>query len=461
MRKPTALVLWVVIVLLLGGNIVALQQIETDTHPSAWDPRIDTLVSFVEDKRGLDFDHPVRVRFLTDAEYIKEQTTDESDLTADETRDLTLFEGQAKALGLISGDTNLLEDINAIATGGTVAYYDHEAEEMVIRGTELTVGLRVTVVHELTHALQDQAFGLDREFESDGAQSFFDALVEGDATRIENEYVTSLDQAERSAYENEPDDGSEDALAEVAPALLQFFGAPYALGEQITALIVDEKGQRGLDRLFRTPPDSDEGLLNAFVALDGGQRVKDVSAPTLSPDEEENDSGDFGSLAWYLVLASFVDVKTALTAVDGWGGDAYVGYEKAGKSCIRIAFVGDTANDTTEMTNALNQWKAVFTENTARVTPSEGRVELDACEPDVVPAPRDGAEVALTLPVARLAFVGAVLGQAGRPLAECATRHFIAALPLEALSNPTDATQQQLFAIGQQIGQGCVTGALK
>ena len=34
-------------------------------HPDEWDPRVADLAAFVEDERGLDFDHPVYVDFLT------------------------------------------------------------------------------------------------------------------------------------------------------------------------------------------------------------------------------------------------------------------------------------------------------------------------------------------------------------------------------------------------------------
>lgn len=463
MRRTTAIVLYAAIGSLLALDIVALQAVEPNDYPSKWDPRIASLVTIVEDARHLRFDHPVAIEFLTDVEYEQKQTTNEADLTDDEKREVRVFEGQMRALGLISSDTSLLDDLNTVTTGGTLAYYDPSEQQMVIRGTTLTVGLRVTIVHELTHALQDQAFGLDREFDTDGADSFFQALAEGDATRIENVYVDSLDDAEQEEYFDEADSGFEDVqeeLGDVAPALLQFFGAPYALGEQVTTLIVEEKGEKGLDALFRNPPNSDEGLLDVFAAVDA-ERAKKVETPALRRGETEDDSGDFGAVTWYVVLSSFLEPRTALNAVDGWGGDAYLGYRKDGKTCIRIAFVGDTPADTVEMGAALNQWKAPFTENTVAVSATGDRVELDACEPNVVPSPRAGSGESLALPVARLALFNEVLGGgATRALAECVVNHFIAQVPLDLLDAGSEAEQQQLFTIGERIGRGCASGQL-
>ncbi|HUR76684.1 MAG TPA: hypothetical protein VMZ22_01965 [Acidimicrobiales bacterium] len=463
MRKGIAIVLWVAIVAIVAGDIVAIQTIDADDPPAAWDPRVRPLVSFVESKRHLRFEHPVPVEFLGKEEFEKTQKTDESDLSKDEQRDIRVFEGQARALGLISSDTRLLDDLNAITTGGTLAFYDPSDKKIVIRGTALTVGLRVTIAHELTHALQDQAFDLEREFDTDGADSFFHALAEGDATRIENEYVDSLSDSQQDEYFEESDSSGEaakDALRDVAPALLQFFGAPYALGEQVTTLIVAEKGVKALDKLFRTPPDSDEGLVDAFAALDDERALK-VRAPKLRAGEKRNDSGDFGVVPWYVVLASFIDERSALNAVDGWGGDSYVGYKKADRSCIRIAFRGDTPADANEMAAALNQWKAAFTENTVQVTMTKQGVELDACEPTVVPTPRAGAAEALTLPVTRLALLGQVLSEgAERKLAECLSRNFVAQVRLDALDGATEAEQQYLFDLVTQLGRACANGRL-
>jgi len=73
-----------------------------------------------------------------------------------------------------------------------------------VRGTDLTdVDVRVTIVHELTHALQDQHFDLtklDDAVETEGEDFALTALVEGDATSIEDDYLFSLPQAEQDAY---------------------------------------------------------------------------------------------------------------------------------------------------------------------------------------------------------------------------------------------------------------------
>ena len=231
--RPALRALIGVIVLVLVGDAAALATIDKEpAFPKKWDSRVAKLASFVEDNRHLRYKHAVDVRFLTEAEYKKEADIS-GDITDEDNEEIKNFVGQARALGLLSKDTDLLKDLNTIQTGGTLAYYDSDAEEMVIRGTKLTPGLRVTVVHELTHALQDQYFDLGTPLKPNQSDEFFSGLAEGDATRVENLFVEAMSESEQNEYFDEQNQQSDDAgtaLDGVAPSLLQLFGAPYALG---------------------------------------------------------------------------------------------------------------------------------------------------------------------------------------------------------------------------------------
>src|SRR5687767_10540895 len=66
-RWLVALGIMVTGVLVLGLVALATRAFGSDgpDHPDAWDPRVSDLAAFVEDERGLEFDHPVHVDFLT------------------------------------------------------------------------------------------------------------------------------------------------------------------------------------------------------------------------------------------------------------------------------------------------------------------------------------------------------------------------------------------------------------
>ncbi len=198
----------ITVVLLAGLFTASARSLDPGPdHPDEWDPRVADLAAYVEDERELGFDHPVHVDFLTPAEYT-EATTGGDDLSEEQERDdLEVFASQLRALGVASGDIDLYEAFNAVVDGGTLAFYDPTDERIRVRGTEMTVGLEVTLVHELTHALQDQRFELDRLRDpsiDSGASSAFRALGEGDAVRVENAYIEEeLDEAEQADYDEE------------------------------------------------------------------------------------------------------------------------------------------------------------------------------------------------------------------------------------------------------------------
>lgn len=471
-RRALALAICVI----LGANAVALATVERDGDgespsngaverepakkvkpPAAWDPRVAELADFVAEERGLRFKHPVAVRFLTEAAYLKEVGADrEATLSAEEKQEIEVFTGQTRALGLLPKGVDPLDAVNTVVDEGTLAYYDPDKEEMVVRGTEVTVFVRTTLVHELTHALQDQHFDIDRTFDTSGADTVFQALVEGDAVRIEDLYIASLGRSDQEAYEQEEAETQEDIdYGGVPPAFLQLFGAPYELGAPMTTILVEAKGQDRLDALFRKPPQSDEAMINPFALLDD-DKPADVPRPKLKPGEKKTDDGDFGSLTWYVVLATFIDPRTALAAVDGWKGDAYAGYKKDGNNCLRIDFRGDTPKDADEMKSALDEWQRAFASNRVTVTRTSTGTVLDACEPDVIPAPRAGAETAIVLPVARLSVVAQLLSD-GAPvrLTRCFAREFVARVDLALMNEDTPAAERMYNRVGDEIRRVC------
>ena len=166
----------------------------------------------------------------------------------------------------------------------------------------MTPALRVTLVHELTHVVQDQHFDLRQldGFQSSDLEAGFRALAEGDATRIENHYIDSLDTADRKAYDDTTATQSDAAgvdLSGVPYALVAYFGAPYVLGTDLVDLLEQTGGDKAINQAFDVPPDSEAVLLDPFRFLDGDAATH-VPAPALEPGEVKVDDGDMGAIAF-------------------------------------------------------------------------------------------------------------------------------------------------------------------
>ena len=383
-------------------------------YPEEWDQRVVDLVDFVERERGLTFDHPVDVDFLPDAAFLAEIGTDDSELDDDEQAERDEFDRQYtaafRALGVAEGDISLFDEAEALTDAGTVAFYRFRDDRIIVRGTELDTATKVTVVHELTHALQDQHFDLDSLNASEDDDEYRadpTALVEGDATRIENAYVDELSASERREYERQSDDQVDDDAFDDIPLILQLLrAAPYTLGNQWIAVIETAGGDEAIDAAFENPPLTDE---HYFDPASFDRRTKTESVETFSEVDDDVtivvDNDQFGSLGWYLMLGEQIDSRTAMQAALGWGGDAYRIIDDGDDVCAQLRFVGDTGADTDEMFDALEEWRDALPFGDDIDLDRDGdEIDLESCDPGVTTKAitTDDADIAFTRQFVRL-----------------------------------------------------------
>ncbi len=431
-------------------------------HPDDWDPRVADLVQFVQDERGLLYDHPVAIDFLTADEYSdlvakRDQPTD-SDI-----EELRQLEGELRAVGLISGDVDLVASMGTLEDEGTLAFYDPETERITVRGTDLTPALRVTLVHEMTHALQDQHFDLKQldQLDSTDAQDGYRALVEGDATRIENRYVDTLSAADRSAYDEATSSDTPD-LGAVPPVLLTLFGAPYVLGTDLVDLLEETGGDKAVNAAFDSPPASDAMLLDPFRFL-AHDAATDVPVPPLAEGEERFEDGDLGAIAIYLFLSTRFDVHEALEGVDGWDGDAYVGFKRDGRVCFRVAVATVDADAAVRLEDLLTRWSEAAPATSPKVSRAASTVTFESCDPG---ASADAAgltynDSALALPVIRTEIgIGLVHNGAPPEAARCVAGKITDEYSVDELTaaDPAQFQTPDFLAQVQGFAQACGGG---
>lgn len=459
MKAPSFLVPITAVGALVVGvcGVVTAVVHEDDDFPDAWDERVVDLIDFVEDERDHDFEHPVEVEFLTAEEYAERTRGDGAELAEEEQASADDFEGLLRALGLVAGDIDVVESGDDLSDTGTLAFYDSERKVVTIRGTEMTPALAVTVVHELTHVLQDQAFGLDAlvDFDEDttsGELAAFRALVEGDAIRVENAYRASLSDEEQAAIDEAEAEGIDAVEGEGVPEALQaLFGLPYILGAPFVELL-DASDADAVDDAFGDPPSTEEHLLDPLSYLDGDQ-PRPIDPPEPEGDPEITDAGDFGAASLYLVLASRIDRLQALNASLGWGGDAYVSYRQDDRSCMDLVIVGDDDTQTEELGAALDAWAAAGPAGAATVTRDADRLRLHACDPGADAAAAPGSAIdALILASIRSSLIAQGLDVgANEEQARCVADGNIAEFTYEELTGPDVPAdfENRVTAIGQ------------
>lgn len=467
-RRRWPLVVAALVVVAGGVGAAALLLLGDDgvSHPDEWTAEVLPFVEIVEDERDLEFLHPVHVDFLPEDEFRQQVTADESELTDEDREEIERSTGLLRAVGLVRGELDLFDAANDLSGEGVVGFYSFEDKRIRMRGEELTPARKTTLVHELTHALQDQHFDLGarqeafEESEDHAAESAFDAIVEGDGRRIENAYVATLSDEELAELEDaeareldEFESGAEDI-----PEILQtLFGAPYALGEAMLELAVETDGNDAVDELFENPPTTDEHLFDPWTFLVDHDPAQDVTEPKVD-DGEEFDRGGFGALSWFFVLAERIDIRDALEATDGWGGDAYVGFERDGVTCARIVFRADSADDLDQMEDALQRWVAAAPGTDASVERSGAQLNFESCDPgSEADVGSDSSSDALGLALSRT-YLGLNVLRSGatEPQARCFGDALVQEFTVEQLNDPEfGADDPSVQATIEELVLGC------
>src|SRR5436190_13000215 len=181
---------------------------ESSESTSSSSDDLDTVVAdieaFVERERGLKFKQRVKPRLAGEGEFQRLLLED-----FDKARPgLVAMQEVLTATGLIDPGTDVVDQERSLLDVGVVGAYFPQTKELVVRGTKVTPYVREVLAHELTHALDDQWFNLDRpelEDANDDAGYAFLGLVEGNATRVEDAYLSSLslDEQEQAFQEQQ------------------------------------------------------------------------------------------------------------------------------------------------------------------------------------------------------------------------------------------------------------------
>ena len=333
----------------------------TAVQASAIEAFVPEAEKFVEEHRGLTFVNPVKVTALSDDAFRQRIVADQK-AGADKAQ-IDKATKVLQALGLIPRGTDVAKAEEALLGGAVVGFYDPKSKDLVVRGVKATPYVREVIVHELTHAAQDQHFNIDRpdlDKADDERADGFSALVEGDAVRIENAYRASLTRAEQRQAQQEEQGQSGGVSTDIPEVLIELLQFPYVAGPTFVDAVVRARGQAGLDAAFKDPPTTSEQVLHPekYLAREGTAKVTPPK-----PDGPVIDRGVLGEYGLVVLLAPAVDsgalaAATVQAAARGWGGDAYVAWDSGTQSCVRDTMVMDTPADTNQLVSALRAYAA-------------------------------------------------------------------------------------------------------
>jgi hypothetical protein len=336
------------------------------TAPASFAAVVARLEAFVEHDRGLAFIRPPTVASLAGADFdARLAAADPIDRSGGVSPTL-------EALGLAEPVTDQRTSVSPPAPV-VAGFFESRSETVFVRAGEDAPYRRYVLVHELTHALQAQQFGLrypdgdiDRTLAAMG-------LFEGDAKRVADDYLHTLSVSEATGVQIDAlNSGDELYRAEHHLSVGSF---PYLVGRDFVRYLLAHKGQAGLDAAFRAVPTSTEQLIHPDRYL-AGDDPKSVTSPAA--DGQVVDRGTMGQFALIMVLAHDARASGAIDAVQGWAGGSYVTWRSANRVCTRATVVMDRPDQATRLRTALTRWAS---KGNRQIIPARAAsdVELTAC----------------------------------------------------------------------------------
>lgn len=269
-----------------------------------------------------------------------------------------------RKFGLAPNDFEYRSFIIKLLTEQVAGYYDSKTREFHLADWLDLEGQKPVMVHELTHALQDQHFHL-RRFEKwphgdSDAELAAHALIEGDATLAMTIYMA---QNPLVALAFSRSLGSSTAMAAVqfnqAPrALRESLIFPYGQGTAWATQLYKRGGWSMISKAFTQLPLSSEQIIHPEKYFSYERPVKIVLPDlrdVLGSGWKEIDSDVNGEWSYYLILDQFLNSPSeSRRASAGWAGDRYEIYEDRKRGQVMLAHVSawDTENDAREFFDA-------------------------------------------------------------------------------------------------------------
>lgn len=318
-------------------------------------PAIAEVADQVQSVRGLEFDRPVNVEPITEAEMDR-RLADYLGTYYPE-RFYARRSEAWQTIGALPRDVGYLEAIDAYQQGQVLGFYNSQNEELVYTGdAELNRIEQFVLAHELTHAIDDQHFDLDR---LDGLvarcrEERFQAalgIVEGSANHFATQVSIRFPIQEVGSIPG-------DDAGEVPPFIVEIMAYPYTTGQMFADALSDADGPAAIDDALETFPVTTEQVLHPTKFPHEVGESLDVPdfAPTFGEGWRDLDVMEVGELWLKVLLHLRLEDQVAESAAAGWNGGIYRAWTDGDDAAVIMSTAWDTPKDAQEFSEALGRW---------------------------------------------------------------------------------------------------------
>jgi hypothetical protein len=312
---------------------------------------VDEILSFASKDTGLPIKHEVKRRLTTRDEvvaYLQKNMTEDKDAQRLRRSELVL-----KKFGLLPPDFDLQDFLVKLLREQVAGYYDPKTNTVNLLDWLGSDQQRPVMAHELTHALQDQSFGLDKwmkrgdvdldakknltpeDLEKDEVSEARQAVVEGQAMIVLVDYMLeptgqsllSSPQMADALKEGMLVGTSDSPAFQNAPLFLkEALTFPYRYGLDFEAELLRAGGkEKAFSATFNNPPASTRQIMEPKTYL-SSERLEPMRLPDFKEDFKNYDRFDIGAMGEFdvaILVDQYAGAETSHKIYPHWRGGYY------------------------------------------------------------------------------------------------------------------------------------------
>jgi hypothetical protein len=371
---------------------------------------VDTILKFASNDTDLPVKHEVKRRLASREEvvgYLKKNMAEDKDVQRLRRTELVL-----KKFGLLPKDFDLQTFLVSLLEEQVAGYYDAKTKTVNLLDWVAPDLQKPVLAHELTHALQDQSFGLDKwlkrgnedldskkdlkpdDITKDENSEARQAVVEGQAMVVLVDYmlapmhrsVANSPEVVEMLNESMATGTADSKVYQNAPVFMkEALTFPYRYGVEFEAEVLRQQGkEKAFAATFENPPQTSREIMEPQTYI-AGEHLAPLPLPDFKHIFKDYDRFDIGAIGEFdvAVLAEqYAGADASKRIYPNWRGGYYYSVHPKGNPAapLELVFVSKWASP-----RAAAQFAAIYArgvqERYKTVTPaSENNLPSDLKE---------------------------------------------------------------------------------
>lgn len=327
---------------------------------------VDEILQFASKDTGLQIKHEVKRRLVSRDEveaYLKKSMAEDKGAKRLQRTELVL-----KKFGLLPRDFDLQTFLIALLREQVAGYYDAKTKTVNLLDWIDAEQQKPVLAHELTHALQDQSFGLEKwmkaddvdldekknitaaDIESDEAGEAREAVVEGQAMAVLVDYMLAptgqsllaAPQVANALTEGMLVGTSDSPEFQKAPVFLrEELTFPYRYGLNFEAALLKIGKQRAFAGAFADPPTTTRQIMQPETYL-AGEEIPAMPLPDFKHDFKSYERFDVGAMGEFdvdILIDQYAGAEISKNVYPHWRGGYYYAARPKSDSSAPLAIL--------------------------------------------------------------------------------------------------------------------------